>query len=85
MPALLELQRAFATSMLHEEDDAVCGAVVDDGFAAAERLRIYRNTCRSTLIEALRMTYPALDRLVGRDFFDMAAARYAGTHPPQSG
>src|SRR3989449_9175917 len=85
MPALLELQRAFAASMLHEEDDAVCGAVVDDGFAAAERLRIYRNTCRSTLIEALRMTYPAVERLVGRDFFDMAAARYAGTHPPQSG
>src|SRR3989441_10042972 len=85
MPALLELQRAFAASMLHEEDDAVCGAVVDDGFAAAERLRIYRNTCRSTLIEALRMTYPAVERLVGRDFFDMAAPRYAGTHPPQSG
>src|SRR2546426_3422456 len=85
MPALLELQRALAAWMRHEEDDAVCGAVVDDGFAAAERLRIYRNTCRSTLIEALRMTYPAVERLVGRDFFDMAAARYAGTHPPQSG
>src|SRR2546427_9502287 len=85
MPALLELQRAFAASMLHEGHDAVCGAVVDDVSAAAERLRIYRNTCRSTLIEALRMTYPAVERLVGRDFFDMAAARYAGTHPPQSG
>src|SRR3989442_15336251 len=85
MPALLGLQRAFAASMLLEEDDAVCGAVVDDGFAPAERLRIYRNTCRSTLIEALRMTYPAVQRLVGRDFFDMAAAPYAGPHPPQSG
>src|SRR2546425_6339537 len=85
MPALLELQRAFAASMLREEDDAVCGAIVDDGFTAAERLRIYRNTCRSSLIEALRMTHPAVERLVGRDFFDMAAARYAGTHPPQSG
>src|SRR3989442_6400752 len=85
MPALLGLQRAFAASMLLEEDDAVCGAVVDDGFAAAGRLRIYRNPCRSTLIEALRMTYPAVERLVGRDFFDMAAARYAGTHPPPSG
>jgi len=85
MPALLELQRAFAASMVREEDDAVCDCVVDDRFAAAERLRIYRNTCRSTLIEALRMTYPAVERLVGRDFFDMAAARYAGTHPPQSG
>src|SRR5256885_15594405 len=85
MPALLELQRAFAASMLHEDDDTVCGAVVDDGFAAAERLRIYRNTCRSTLIEALRITYPAVERLVGRDFFDMAAAPYPGPHPPQSG
>src|SRR2546428_1671248 len=85
MPALLDLQRWFAASMLHEESDAVCDAVADDGFAAAERLRIYRNTCRSTLIDALRMTYPAVQRLVGRDFFDMAAARYAGTHPPQSG
>ncbi len=85
MPALLELQRAFAASMLHEEDDAVCGAIVQEGFTAAERLRIYRNTCRSTLIEALRMTYPAIERLVGRDCFDMAAARFAGSHPPQSG
>src|SRR2546427_3224814 len=85
MPALLDLQRAFAASMLREENDAVCDCVVDDRFAAAERLRIYRNTCRSSLIEALRMTYPAVERLVGRDFFDMAAARYAGTHPPQSG
>src|SRR2546427_2606734 len=85
MPALLGLHRAFAASMRHEEADAVCAAVVADGFAAAERLRIYPTPCRSTLIEALRMTYPAVERLVGRDFFDMAAARYAGTHPPQSG
>src|SRR6059036_1319432 len=85
MPALLDLQRAFAASMLHEEDDSGCGAVVDDGFAAAERLNIYRNTCRSTLIEALRMTYPAVDRLVGREFFDMAAARFIRAHPCRSG
>src|SRR5437870_13923798 len=85
MPALLELQRAFAASMLHEDDDTVCGAVVDDGFAAAERLRIYRNTCRSTLIEALRITYPAVDRLVGHAFFDMAAARFIRADPCRSG
>src|SRR5216684_4636814 len=85
MPALLELQRAFAASMLREEDDAVCGAIVDGGFTAAERLRVYRNTCRSVLIATLRMAYPAVDRLVGRDFFDMAAARFMRAHPPQSG
>jgi hypothetical protein len=85
MPALRELQQAFGAFMLSEDDDAVCGHIVDDGFSAAERFRIYRNTCRSVLVETLRMTYPAVDRLVGRDFFDMAAGQFIGAHPPRSG
>ena len=31
------------------------------------------------------MTYPAVDRLVGRDFFAMAAERFCANHPPASG
>ncbi len=38
-----------------------------DGFTATERLRIYRNTYRSVLIETLRMTQPAVDREVKLD------------------
>jgi hypothetical protein len=82
--ALLELQRAFGASLLREQDDAVCAVIVDEGFTAAERLRIYRNTCRSTLIATLRMTYPAIDRLVGREFFDLAAAQFVGAHPART-
>ena len=85
MSALLELQRAFGASLLREEDDAIHAVIADDGFTAAERLRIYRNTCRSTLIAALRMTYPAVDRLVGGDFFDFASARYIAEYPARSG
>jgi hypothetical protein len=85
MPALRELQQAFGAFMQSENDDAVCSHIVEDGFSAAERLRIYRNTCRSVLVETLRMTYPAVDRLVGRDFFDMAAGQFIGAHPPRSG
>ena len=85
MPALRELEQAFGAFMLSENDDAVCSHIVEDGFSAAERFRIYRNTCRSVLVGTLRMTYPAVDRLVGRDFFDMAAGRYIGAHPPRSG
>jgi hypothetical protein len=54
-------------------------------FGAAERLRIYRNTCRSALVETLRMSYPAVERLVGGDFFDMATERYTDAHPARSG
>src|SRR5438067_2262171 len=85
MPALLELQRALAAALLNEADGAVWAHVVGDAFTAAERLRIHRNTCRSTLIETLRMSYPAVERIVGREFFDAAAERYVAAHPARSG
>jgi hypothetical protein len=85
MPALRELQHAFGAFLLSEADDAVCDHIVERGFTAAERFRIYRNTCRSTLTETLRMTYPAVDRLVGSEFFGMAAERFTVAQPPRSG
>lgn len=83
--SLLETQRAFATALLDEASDAIWRHIAEDGFSAAERLRIYRNTCRSTLVETLRMSYPAVDRLVGCEFFEVAAGRYAAAHPARSG
>ena len=85
MPALHELQQAFGVYMLSGNDAAVCGHIVEDGYTAAERCGIYRNSCRSVLTETLRMTYPAVDRLVGRDFFDMAAGQFIHAHPARSG
>jgi hypothetical protein len=85
MPALRELQQAFGAFMLSENDDAVCGHIVEGGFTAAERFRIYRNTCSSTLTETLRMTYPAVVRLVGGEFFDQATQQFMTAHPPHSG
>ena len=85
MPALYELQRAFGASLLSGDDALIATHVVEDGFAAAERLRIYRNSSRSTITEALRLTYPAVDRLVGRDFFDAASAQFIVEYPPASG
>ena len=84
MSALHELQQAFAASLMFEDNSAVCGEIIEDGFSATERLRIYRNTFRSTLTEALRLAYPAVDRLVGRDFFDRAAERFVHATPPSS-
>lgn len=85
MPALRELQSAFGAFLLSAAEDAVLPHIAEDGFAAEERVRIYRNGCRSTLIAALRLTYPAVERLVGRDFFDAAAGAFALAHPPASG
>jgi hypothetical protein len=85
MPTLHEIQQAFAASLLAGDDAPLAPCVVEDGFAAAERLSIYRNGSRSTLAAALRLTYPAVDRLVGRDFFDAATDRFIVEHPPGGG
>jgi hypothetical protein len=85
LPALRELQRAFAGAMLREYERGVWAHIAPDGFSAAERLRIYRNTCRSTLVETLRLTYPAVARLVGREFFEHAAGKFVARYPARSG
>ncbi len=84
MLRLHELQRMFAAN-LSDKDLAVAAHIVEDDFSPPERLGIYRNSCRSVLIEVLRMTYPAVDRLVGRDFFEMAAEQFCAVSPPSSG
>jgi hypothetical protein len=85
MPALLEVQRAFARALLREGDEEAWAHIADDGFGAGERLRIYRNTCRSTLTATLRLTYPAVEKLVGPEFFGHAAEQFVACHPARSG
>ncbi|HEY5896069.1 MAG TPA: DNA-binding domain-containing protein [Burkholderiales bacterium] len=85
MPALFEVQRAFARALLREDAGEACAHIADDGFGAAGRLRIYRNTCRSTLAATLRLTYPAVEKLVGSGFFEHVAAQYVACHPARSG
>ncbi len=84
MPALHDIQRDFAHAVLCGDFDAIAGHVEPAGLPAAHRLSIYRNTARTGMTEALRLAHPAVDRLVGPDFFEMAAARFARVHPPES-
>lgn len=71
-PALLELQQQLRSQLL---GDAVDGP-------GALRLAIYRNTCLSTLVNALRLAYPAVQRLVGAEFFEGAAREFIRREPP---
>ena len=85
MPTLHELQQAFSATLRGDEDGALADWIIGEDFSAAERLGIYRNSCRSVLIEVLRMTYPSVDRLVGRDFFELAGEQFCARHPPGTG
>ncbi len=84
MSTLRDIQRDVARSLLAPGDDAALAHIVDDGVDAAGRFNIYRNNVAVTLIEALRLAYPAINRLVGRDFFSGAARAFIPGHPPRT-
>jgi hypothetical protein len=82
VPTLLETQRAMRASLLDCEDGPAA-AMLADG-VNADRLNIYRNTFITGVTKSLRLTYPAVHRLVGADFFEGAAAQFIRRHPPRA-
>ena len=71
-------QADFARALRDPAPDAV-----PDGFAgvAARRFRVYRNNVRVALVEALAAAYPAVERIVGAEFFRRMAAVHAADRP----
>jgi hypothetical protein len=84
LATLLELQRSMSKAVLSRENDEAAGLIVADGIAANERLNIYRNTFLASLTSALRISFPAIYRLVGAEFFDGAAQCFIETQPPHN-
>lgn len=80
MPTLLEVQRAIHASIVERESTAI-GDVLSDGIGP-DRLDIYRNTIFFGLTRALRLAFPAVERLVGAEFFDGAADTFIREHLP---
>lgn len=68
-----ERQAAMAAALL----DPACTGPRDPRFA------VHRNNVVAGLIAALTETYPAVERLVGAEFFRGAAAAFVRAHPPQ--
>ena len=84
MQSLHELQRAVRLSLVEREDGTGAMYVVGDGLAPEQRLAIYRNTFDANLANALRLSYPAVHRLVGAQFFEAAARTFAHELPPRA-
>lgn len=83
MPTLLETQRAIALSLVAGGDTAAGDFIVADGLAAEARLDVYRNTFIGGATTALRLTFPAIHRLVGAAFFESAARLFIEATPPR--
>lgn len=80
MPRPAELESAFARA-LRDPDSAVPSGL---RAGSAGRFDVHRNNMVAGLVDALRSTYPAVERLVGEAYFAAAARAYVRAEPPQS-
>ena len=72
MNRLHDTQRDFSRYVLQETDHIPAG-IKDNGITPTQRLAIYRNNTRLSLIEVLREIYPVVNKLVGDAFFNRLA------------
>ncbi|MFM2288891.1 MAG: hypothetical protein RL684_2034 [Pseudomonadota bacterium] len=84
-PTLAQLQSRLAGALLaeHAADQALPPAWITGRVPASDALHAHRNTVLGALSHALRISYPAIDRLVGEAFFDRMAVAYSRMNPPR--
>jgi len=78
---LLDLQRAMRKSILACYDGEIVAMLAE---GVSDRLNVYRNTVMAGLTNALRLSFPAVLRLVGPEFFEGAAAIFVAEHAPRA-
>ncbi|MEJ1965530.1 MAG: DNA-binding domain-containing protein [Gammaproteobacteria bacterium] len=84
MPSLAERQHGFARAILDVTLPVPMGLAGPVGSVRDERFAVYRNNVAVGLIEALRSSFPVVERLVGFEFFDAMARAHALRSPPSS-
>ncbi len=84
MPKLADIQSAFIDALRRPEVPVPAAIGEKDGVPAKRRFDVYRNNVAMGMIEALRATFPAVDQLVGAEFFAASARVYLERQPPSS-
>lgn len=88
-PTLLELQQCLLAALYdagsEAESDAAAALVDGHGLAPQARVRIYRHSSGAIQAGALRTAYPAVQALVGAEYFEQTAQSYRRAFPSRSG
>jgi hypothetical protein len=85
MPSLRELQTRVLDAILAGSPDGAVPLIAGHSGPAASRLGVYRNNVQSNFEEALRSSFPVIERLVGTDYFRQTAREFQRHHPSRSG
>ena len=85
MHGLRELQLGFSRDLFSGGGTGFGDRLKDNGLSGDRRLQIYRNNSYIGFTNALRTTYPVVERLVGEGFFRYAAHHYITRYPSTAG
>ncbi|MDO6686070.1 MULTISPECIES: HvfC/BufC N-terminal domain-containing protein [unclassified Agarivorans] len=81
---LKQLQSRFAES-LNRENNLLGNDLAANTLSAEESIQIYQNNYVLSLSEALRATYPTVEKLVGEDYFKHCAKAFILQHGHNQG
>jgi len=77
-------QGPFRAALLDAEAPVPVGLVTPDGKVATRRFGVYRNNVVQSLIEAMRASFPIIEKLIGAENFTNLAHGYVRLNPPAS-
>jgi hypothetical protein len=78
------MQTHFAAALLDARTPVPAGVTAYTGDLPRKRFAVYRNNVVVGLIEALRTRFPAVERVVGPEFFAAMARVFVTEHPPRT-
>jgi hypothetical protein len=85
VPALRELQRAFAHALFTDASGPELALIAAAPSERAGRFDIYRNNVHVGFLKALAIGFPVIERLVGANYFSQLAEQFLGAHPSRAG
>lgn len=84
MRSLFDTQHGFIDALKHPDRAAPDALAKSKGQPSNRRFDVYRNNVVVGMIEGLRATFPAVERLVGEKFFSATSRAYLDYEPPTS-
>lgn len=77
-------QAAFSAALLDPDLDAPDGLIDHEGRPAGKRFNVYRNNVVVSLLDAMETAFPAIQKMLGEEFFRAMSGVYVRQHPPRS-
>ena len=74
----------FSEALFNAQATIPAGVIGPDGKPAPKRFNVYRNNVIVSLMDAVEQTFPAVQAMLGEEYFRALAQAFVVAHPPQS-